>query len=138
MKKYLYYCSVLESLLTQSSTFQELNLLDVNRGGQNFEVNQVLGVLKNHAADGGAVKPLSTQYAADFESFFKQVLNSVMCFSNLSDLELKKYMARLKGLITFRVDPLNFSKQKLILEVTNTIINAKYNFNLFVISDNNV
>ena len=138
MKKYLYYCSVLESLLTQSSTFQELNLLDVNRGGQNFEVNQVLGVLKNHAADGGAVKPLSTQYVADFESFFKQVLNSVMFFSNLSDLELKKYRARLKGLITFRVDPLNFSKQKLILEVTNTIINAKYNFKLFVISDNNV
>ncbi len=136
MKKYLYICSLFEQTLQESSAYNELNLLDVNRGGENFDSSNVINVLSNHVADGGKVKPLSVEYCADCNNFIKQVLNCVMMFSNLLDDELKLFNKKLKGLVTFKLDPLNYSKQKFVLEIINAIIQAKYNCNLFVISEN--
>ena len=136
MKKYLYVCSIFEQTILANSAFNELNLLDVNRGGQNFSSTDVIKFLETFGADGGKVKPLSTEYCLNFTEFLSSVLNSVMMFSNLTDAEIKKLKTKAKGLITFKLNPLNYSKQKFVLEIINTIINAKYDFNLFIISEN--
>lgn len=136
MKKYLYVCSIFEQTILASSAFNELNLLDVNRGGQNYSASNVVKCLETFGADGGKVKPLSTEHCSDFNEFLSKVLNSVMMFSDLTDAEIKKFKSKVKGLVTFKLDPLNYSKQKFVLEIINTIIDAKYNFNLFIISEN--
>lgn len=132
MIKYLYFCKVMEQHLLESNIFNDLNMLDVARGGQDFSSKDLIDYMSTNAFDGG-MQPLSVFKFEDFNEFLNCYFNVIMSYSNLTDFEFNNLKSKLKSYATIKVGVKNYSKQLYLLEIANAVLNAKYEFSAFTI-----
>ncbi len=130
MEKYLYFCNILEQMLTESNAFNELNLLDVNRGGNNTDSNYIINFMANNYFDGG-IKPFKSFEFSDMNEFLEFYFKAISSYSNYNKSEFESLKNKIKTYTTIKVSNNNYSKQLYLLEIANTILFAKYGLNLF-------
>lgn len=134
MEKYLYFCNILEQMLTENNIFNELNLLDVKRGGHNADANYIINFMATNYFDGG-IQPLKGFKFTDINEFLKFYFSAISTYSNFTESEFESLKKKVKYYVTVEVSAENYSKQSYLLEIANTILFAKYGLNLFNIKN---
>jgi len=124
---------VRESVLSSTDIHENINLLDIKHGGQDFSSNEFLNVLNSYSANDNPEFEGKTFKIYDMDEFIKVFMD---CLLSATIFAKEK---RIKSLLqmpfaTFETKNANYGKQRGLLELANTIAEKKYGYNIFNIA----
>jgi hypothetical protein len=119
----MYFTEALEkSLKINADVFDTANKMDVSRGGENFPMGEILKIFSTYKTSDKAMKG-KTFATSSTKEFFETLEDCALNASNLKKSELIR-----EPFATFKIDPSNYGKQKMLIEIVNTITNEKFGF----------
>jgi len=119
-----------KSLYDCKDIWVKINDLDIRNGGDDFPLDEAMDVVFSHIALPDNSLENNTFSKQSMQDFIKTIIN---CIYNAGHLN-NEHIAT-KPYVTFAIDKKNYGKKRCMLEISNTIFNKLYGFDIFTVID---
>lgn len=132
MRKFMKITTLIESVIKKSEVlFSEGNRLDLTKGGEDWETEDIFFVLESYVAKkninkGEIINP------QNMKGFIEKVWDILWTISSFSKTEIEKWFIENKNttFVKIKLEDRNYYKQLCIIKIVNEICKQTYGFNL--------